>query len=44
VPVIGFLGAQSADDAYKNFTVPFPHELKETGYVDGQNVASRGAR
>jgi hypothetical protein len=42
VPVIGFLGAQSAD-AYKNFTVPFPHGLKETGYVDAQN-GRRGAQ
>jgi hypothetical protein len=38
VPVIGYLGAQSADD-YKNFTVPFLQGLKETGYIDGQNVA-----
>jgi putative ABC transport system substrate-binding protein len=37
-PVIGFLGAQSADD-YKNFTVGFFQSLKETGYVVGQNVA-----
>ena len=39
VPVIGFLSAQSADDDYKNFTVPFLQGLKDTGYVDGQNVA-----
>jgi putative ABC transport system substrate-binding protein len=39
VPVIGYLGAQSADDEYKNFTVPFLQGLKETGYVEGQNVA-----
>src|SRR6516165_9200588 len=39
MPVIGVLGAQSADDAYKNFTVPFLPGLKEAGYVDGQNVA-----
>jgi putative ABC transport system substrate-binding protein len=38
MPVIGFLGSQSADD-YKNFTVPFLQGLKETGYVEGQNVA-----
>ena len=37
-PVIGFLGSQSADDDYKNFTVPFLQGLKETGYVVGQNV------
>jgi putative tryptophan/tyrosine transport system substrate-binding protein len=39
MPVIGYLGAQSADDDYKNFTVPFLQGLKETGYVEGQNVA-----
>jgi putative ABC transport system substrate-binding protein len=39
VPVIGFLSLQSADDDYKNFTVPFLQGLKETGYVTGQNVA-----
>jgi ABC-type uncharacterized transport system substrate-binding protein len=39
MPVIGFLSAQSADDDYKNFTVPFLQGLKETGYVEGQNVA-----
>jgi putative ABC transport system substrate-binding protein len=39
VPVIGYLGAQSADVDYKNATVPFLQGLKETGYVEGQNVA-----
>ena len=39
VPVIGYLGSQSADVIYKNFTVPFLQGLKETGYVEGQNVA-----
>jgi putative ABC transport system substrate-binding protein len=39
VPVIGYLNSQSADDSYKNFTVPFLQGLKETGYVEGQNVA-----
>jgi putative tryptophan/tyrosine transport system substrate-binding protein len=39
VPVIGVLGAQSADDEYKRFTVPFLQGLKETGYFEGQNVA-----
>jgi putative ABC transport system substrate-binding protein len=39
IPVIGYLSAQSADDDYKNFTVPFLQGLKETGYVEGQNVA-----
>jgi putative tryptophan/tyrosine transport system substrate-binding protein len=38
-PVIGFLGAQSAELDYKNVTVPFLQGLKETGYVVGQNVA-----
>jgi putative tryptophan/tyrosine transport system substrate-binding protein len=39
MPVIGYLGTQSADDDYKNITVPFLQGLKETGYVEGQNVA-----
>jgi putative tryptophan/tyrosine transport system substrate-binding protein len=39
LPVIGYLGQQSADDDYKNVTVPFLQGLKETGYVEGQNVA-----
>ena len=39
VPVIGFLSTGSADDDYKNFTVPFLQGLKESGYVEGQNVA-----
>src|SRR6516162_3231988 len=38
VPVIGFLSPQSADDP-KIDTVPFLQGLKETGYVEGQNVA-----
>ena len=36
-PVIGFLSPQSADNS-KTFTVPFLQGLKETGYVEGQNV------
>ena len=36
-PIIGFLSAQSADDNYN--IVPFLQGLKETGYVEGQNVA-----
>jgi putative tryptophan/tyrosine transport system substrate-binding protein len=39
MPVVGFLSSQSADDDYKNVTVPFLQGLKETGYVEGQNVA-----
>jgi hypothetical protein len=39
VPVIGYLGTQSADDYFKFFSVPFLRGLKETGYVEGQNVA-----
>ena len=38
MPVIGYFSAQSAKDDYENFTVPFLQGLKETGYVDGQNV------
>jgi putative ABC transport system substrate-binding protein len=39
LPVVGLLSAQSADEVYKNFTAPFLQGLKETGYVEGQNVA-----
>jgi putative tryptophan/tyrosine transport system substrate-binding protein len=39
LPVVGFLSPQSADDDYNNVTVPFLQSLKETGYVEGQNVA-----
>ena len=39
LPVIGFLSAQSADDDYKNYIVPFLQSLKKAGYVEGQNVA-----
>jgi putative tryptophan/tyrosine transport system substrate-binding protein len=39
MPLIGYLGAQSADDDNKIRTVPFLQGLKETGYVEGQNVA-----
>jgi putative tryptophan/tyrosine transport system substrate-binding protein len=38
MPVIGFLGTQSADHDYKNHTGPFLQGLKETGYVVGQNA------
>ena len=37
LPVIGYLGTQF--DGYKNFTFSFLQGLKETGYVEGQNVA-----
>jgi putative ABC transport system substrate-binding protein len=39
MPVIGYLSSQSADDEYKDFAVQFLQGLKETGYVEGQNVA-----
>jgi putative ABC transport system substrate-binding protein len=39
MPVVGFLSPQSADDDYKNFTVPFLQGLREVGYVGGHNVA-----
>src|SRR6202051_2892054 len=38
MPVVGYLSAQSADDS-KFLTVSFLQGLKETGYVEGQNVA-----
>jgi putative ABC transport system substrate-binding protein len=37
--VIGFLSSQSFDVSYKYVIVPFLQGLKETGYVEGQNVA-----
>jgi putative ABC transport system substrate-binding protein len=39
VPVIGFLSSQFPEIDYKNITVPFLQGLKETGYIEGQNVA-----
>ncbi len=39
MPVVGYLGAQSADDEYKDRIVPFLQGLKDAGYVEGQNVA-----
>ena len=39
MPVIGYLGSQSADIDYESVTVPFLQGLKEAGYVEGQNVA-----
>jgi putative tryptophan/tyrosine transport system substrate-binding protein len=39
MPVVWFLSAQSADDDFKSITVPLLQGLKETGYVEGQNVA-----
>src|SRR6516162_4717021 len=39
VPVIGWLSYQSVEVEYKDVTVPFLQGLKETGYVEGQNVA-----
>ena len=40
MPVIGFLSPQSAEDYYKYITIPFHKGLRETGYVEGQNVAA----
>ena len=39
VPVIGFLSTQSFDVSYKSVIAPFLQGLKETGYVEGWNVA-----
>jgi putative ABC transport system substrate-binding protein len=36
MPVIGFLGTQSADDEYRSNIVPFLEGLKATGYVEGR--------
>jgi putative ABC transport system substrate-binding protein len=38
LPVIGYLSPQSAVGDYKLLTVPFFQGLKETGYVEGQDV------
>ena len=38
MPVVGILSAQSAELDYKDVTVPVLQGLKETGYVEGQNV------
>jgi putative tryptophan/tyrosine transport system substrate-binding protein len=38
MPVVGYLGAQSADPN-ENVMVQFLQGLKETGYVEGQNVS-----
>src|SRR6516225_10141013 len=38
VPVIGYLSTESADDT-QNLTFAFLQSLKETGYVEGRNVA-----
>jgi ABC-type uncharacterized transport system substrate-binding protein len=38
MPVIGYFRPQTADDS-KNFTVALLRGLRETGYVEGQNVA-----
>ena len=39
MPVVGFLSPVSAELDYKILAVPFLQGLKETGYVEGQNVA-----
>jgi putative tryptophan/tyrosine transport system substrate-binding protein len=39
VPVVGYLGTQSAELDYTPATGPFLQGLKQTGYVEGQNVA-----
>jgi putative tryptophan/tyrosine transport system substrate-binding protein len=41
VPVIGYLGSQSADDEYKNFTVPFLQGLKENWLCRGPERGGR---
>ena len=38
MPVVGYLGGQSAEVDYKVVTLPFLQGLKERGFVEGQNV------
>jgi putative ABC transport system substrate-binding protein len=40
MPVIGLLSSQSVEIDHKDVTVPILQGLKETGYVEGQNVAA----
>jgi hypothetical protein len=37
-PRIGFVSTQSADDDFKNLTVLVVQGVKETGFVEDQNV------
>ena len=39
MPVIGFLNSASPDGFYTSMVVAFRQGLKETGYIEGQNVA-----
>src|SRR6516165_10117893 len=39
MPLVAYLGPQSIEDERKWGIVPFLQGLKETGYVEGQNVA-----
>jgi putative tryptophan/tyrosine transport system substrate-binding protein len=39
MPVVGILSSHSAEVDYNDVTVPVLQGLKETGYVEGQNVA-----
>jgi putative ABC transport system substrate-binding protein len=39
LPVIGLLSFQSAEADYKDVTVTILQGLKETGFIEGQNVA-----
>jgi hypothetical protein len=39
MPVVGFLDSRSPDDAVASRLRAFRQGLKETGYVEGENVA-----
>ena len=43
LPVIGYLGTQSADNDYMNFTVPFLQGLKGTGMSTARTWQSNTA-
>ena len=39
MPVVGFLGPESADGGFVTMAAAFRHGLNEAGYVEGQNIS-----